>query len=94
MLNSKSNIPHSDCRRLAQTENMRIVEIFRTNIQSVKDADKVIRSLLALYPTCKINFDLEDEENILRVEAIGFGIQTDRIVNYMIELGYNCERIE
>jgi len=73
---------------------MRIVEIFRTDIQNDKDADKVISSLLILYPTCKINFDLEDEENILRVEAIGFGIEISRIVNYMIELGHNCERIE
>lgn len=73
---------------------MKIVEIFRTNIQSNRDVDKVIRSLLTIYPTCKINFDLEDEENILRVEAIGFGIETDRIVNYMIELGYHCEKIE
>ncbi len=73
---------------------MKIVEIFRTNIQNNRDADKVIRSLLTIYPTCKINFDLEDEENILRVEAIGFGIETDRIVNYMIELGYHCEKIE
>jgi len=94
MLNSKSNIPHSDRHRLAQTENMRIVEIFRTNIQSDKDADKVIRSLLALYPTCKINFDLEDEENILRVEAKQFKIETDIIINYMSGLGYSCERIE
>lgn len=73
---------------------MRIVEIFKTNIQNDKDADKVIRSLLTLYPTCKINFDLEDEENILRVEAIDLGIETDRVVNYMVGLGYNCERIE
>lgn len=73
---------------------MRIVEIFRTNIQNDKDADKVISSLLTLYPTSKINFDLEDEENILRVEASSFEIETDRIINYMVELGYNCERIE
>lgn len=73
---------------------MRIVEIFRTNIQNNRDADKVICSLLTQYPTLKINFDLEDEENILRIETSSFEIETDWIINYMAELGYNCERIE
>jgi len=73
---------------------MKTVEIFKTNIQNNRDADKITTSLLALYPIYKINFDLEDEENILRVEANKFEIETDEIINYMIGLGYSCERIE
>lgn len=73
---------------------MKIVEIFKTNVQNDKDADKIITSLLAMYPVYKINFDLEDEENILRVEVNKFEIEADKIINYMIELGYNCERTE
>ncbi|MGO3307473.1 MAG: methyltransferase type 11, partial [Sphingobacterium sp.] len=70
------------------------VEIFKTNVQNDKDADKIITFLLALYPVYKINFDLEDEENILRVEANKLYIEANKIINYMIRLGYNCERIE
>jgi hypothetical protein len=73
---------------------LKIVEIFKTNVQNDKDADKIITSLLALYPVYKINFDLEDEENILRVEVNKLYIEVDKIINYMIGLGYNCERIE
>lgn len=73
---------------------MKTVEIFKTNIQNNKDADKITTSLLALYSIYKINFDLEDEENILRVEGNKFEVETDEIINYMIELGYSCERIE
>lgn len=73
---------------------MKIVEIFKTNVQNDKDADKIITSLLAMYPVYKINFDLEDEENILRVEVNKFEIEADKIINYMIGLGYNCERTE
>lgn len=69
------------------------VEIFKTNVENDEDADKVTTSLLIRYPGYKINFDLEDEENILRVEAKQFEIATDDIIKYMIELGYSCERI-
>ncbi len=74
--------------------NMKIVEIFKTNVSTEKEARETTRSLLRLYPIYKINFDLEDEENILRVEAIKRKVETNNIIKYMIELGYNCERIE
>ncbi|MDM1296552.1 hypothetical protein HX021_19880 [Sphingobacterium sp. N143] len=48
---------------------MKIVEIFKTNVSTEKEAPETTRSLLRLYPIYKINFDLEDEENILRVET-------------------------
>ncbi len=70
------------------------VEIFKTNVENDEDADKITTSLLTRYPVYKINFDLEDEENILRVEANQFEIATDDIIKYMIELGYCCERIK
>lgn len=73
---------------------MKTVEIFKTNVQNDKQADKTIRSLLALYPIYKINFDLEDEENILRVEAHQFKIETANIIKCMTGLGYCCERLE
>ncbi|WP_010250524.1 hypothetical protein [Myroides injenensis] len=73
---------------------MKTVEIFKTNIQNDKVADKITISLLALYPVYKINFDLEDEENILRIEANKFKIETEEIIDYMIGLGYSCEPIK
>jgi len=73
---------------------MKIVEIFKTSIRNDEDADKIGTSLLALYPVYKINFDLEDEENILRIETDKFEIKADEIINYMIELGYSCELIK
>lgn len=73
---------------------MKIVEIFKTTVLTEKEARETTRSLLRLYPIYKINFDLEDEENILRVEANQRKVETTDIIKYMIELGYNCERIE
>ncbi len=49
---------------------MKTVEIFKTDVQDEKKACKIIKFLLAKYNNVyKINFDLEDEDNILRVEA-------------------------
>ncbi|MDJ1469259.1 hypothetical protein [Xanthocytophaga flava] len=55
---------------------MKTVEIFKTNVQNDKDAKRIIASFLAVYPLYKINFDLEDEDNIFRVEANHLGIGT------------------
>lgn len=73
---------------------MKTVKIFKTDIQNDTEADKVITFLIALYPFYKINFDLEDEENILRIEAYQIEIETDDIIKYMVDLECSCERIE
>lgn len=73
---------------------VKTVEIFKTNVRYKGKANKIIASLNALYPAYKINFDLEDVDNILRVEAYQLQINTSNIINAMIDWGYSCERIE
>jgi hypothetical protein len=46
-----------------------MVEIFKTNVQEVNDANAIIQKLLEHFPSAKINFDLEDCDKILRVEC-------------------------
>ncbi len=46
-----------------------MVEVFRTNIQTEKEADFILEELQKAFPDCFINFDLEDCENILRMET-------------------------
>ncbi len=46
-----------------------MVEVFKTNICSPKDAEQVIKSLTQLAPIYKINFDLEDCDKVLRIEV-------------------------
>lgn len=73
---------------------MKIVEIFRTDIQCPKEAEKVINLFLALYPVFKINIDLEDEENILRIESYGIKTKINQIADMMGKLGHYCERLD
>lgn len=73
---------------------MRLIEIFRTNVQSKDDAKKVVAFFLNEFPCYRTNFDLEDEDNVFRVEANQNEMGIDGIINSMINLGYSCERIE
>lgn len=78
----------------SQITQLKTVKIFKTNTRNDKDAAKIATSLLTIYPLYKINFDLEDGDNILRVEADQFEIETDHIIKYMVDLGYSCEVIK
>lgn len=46
-----------------------MVEVFKTNVRSPKAARRIIKSLSKLSAPHKANFDLEDCDKILRVEA-------------------------
>ncbi len=46
-----------------------LIKVFKTNIEDEKIAKKVIENLGYILPHCKINFDLSDCDNILRIEA-------------------------
>jgi hypothetical protein len=61
-----------------------MVEVFRTNISTALDAERIRNCILNLYPDYKINFDLEDCDRVLRIE-------TNRIISCreITELGLN-----
>ena len=69
-----------------------MVEVFRTNVTCTETADKLIAELLAIMPDSAINFDLEDSENILRVECENPDIQT--IIFVLRNNGFECEVLE
>jgi hypothetical protein len=72
---------------------MKRVEIFKTNVYRIKDAQRIVATLVSLFSSYKINFDLDDEERILRIESSQLEIETNSIVSKMFEWGYRCERI-
>lgn len=64
-----------------------MVAVFKTTVRSHEDSQKIIRSLKEKLNSSVINFDLEDRDNILRVESTS--IDTD-IVKKVI-MGFNYE---
>lgn len=71
---------------------MEIVEVFRTNVQKDAQARQLVKKLLVHFPHCKINFDLQDCDKILRVAGIaGIDICPDKIIRVINTCGYHCE---
>ncbi|MGJ7031240.1 hypothetical protein [Niabella hirudinis] len=68
------------------------VEVFKTNVQGPPVAKLLKMQLKALLPSAKINFDLEDCDHILRVEAPRtFDVALVR--NCMLYHGYEAEQL-
>lgn len=69
------------------------VEVFKTNVTDREIADKIISDLSVTLPQSKINFDLTDCDNILRIESTAH-IQIESITEQISRWGYVCEILE
>ena len=68
------------------------IEVFRTNVKTKKNAALVINLVKEILPVGKINFDLEDCDKILRIEAKEIEVQP--ILNLLLDLGFTCIPLE
>ena len=66
-----------------------MVEIFKTNITDKVTSDIVLRQIQVIFPTARINFDLEDHENILRIED--FRVSVPDVIRFATGMGFHCE---
>ncbi len=66
-----------------------MVEVFKTNVNCPDNALRIVKALSEHLPHAKINFDLQDVDNILRIEADC--IANNAIVGLMNEMCYECE---
>ena len=71
---------------------MPAVEVFKTNVTKKAHSEKLLSALLALYPSCKMNFDLSDCDKVLRVE--GDQLEASHIIFLVREYGFRCEVLE
>lgn len=69
-----------------------MIEVFKTDVQKAGSSKMLIRQLLAHWPDCKINFDLEDCDKVLRVEGEGFC--ANRIIELLKINGHHCEILD
>jgi hypothetical protein len=68
------------------------IEVFKTNVKTKKKADLVINLIKEIVPVGKINFDLEDRDKILRIEAKE--IQVEPILHLLMNSGFTCIPLE
>ena len=66
-----------------------MVEVFKTNVQQHEQADQLASVLRSRFDFCKINFDLDDCDKILRVEGKQISVET--IIEILSTQGLECE---
>ena len=71
------------------TQPFSMVEVFKTNITRKKQATLLAGILAEQFPFYRINFDLQDCDNILRIE--GHEVVPDKIIETLKLNGYHCE---
>lgn len=69
-----------------------MVEVFKTNIEDRALADDIVLQLQSVFPSAKINFDLEDCDRILRIES--GKIELIIVIETLSSLGFICEILE
>lgn len=72
---------------------MKVVEIFKTNVNKKREAYRIVKALLQRMPGCAVNFDLDDCDNILRVETHDKGLNISGVISLLNELNYSCEQL-
>lgn len=68
-----------------------MVVIFKTDVWEGNRAVYLIAKLKARFPACRINFDLDDCDRVLRIE--GEQLQVDSIRALLDEEGCCCEEL-
>ena len=69
-----------------------MIEVFKTNIQKVSQAKKLIGLLMQHFPGSKINVDLHDCDKVLRIE--GHNFLPAKVMMLVKENGFMCSVLE
>ena len=68
-----------------------MIKIFKTDVSNFQLAGYLLDCLSIQYPNYKMNFDLEDCDNILRIE--GTELCSESIIKQVLEITYCCEEL-
>lgn len=67
-----------------------MIEVYKTNVQTRQQANKIMGLLQHNFSKARINFDLQDCDKVLRLEGIKSGDKI-KVINDLICLGFKCE---
>ena len=69
-----------------------MVEVFKTNVQHRELAEQLVSVLQGRIDFCKINFDLDDCDKVLRIEGNDF--VSGNVIRVLIKRGFMCNLLE
>ena len=73
---------------------MRIVKVFKTDVHDQVVARRIILFLQQTFSHCRINFDLDDCDRILRIESQQGAIEESEIQLLVARYGHHCEPLQ
>lgn len=68
-----------------------MVEVFKTNVTSNHQAKQLVNLLEDYFSGYKVNFDLEDCDRILRVEARLKAVEPQPVITLLKQMGVSAE---
>jgi hypothetical protein len=71
----------------------KMVRVFKTNITDTAQAEEFVDSIHLNFSNYIANFDLEDCDNILRIESFNNEICREAIINLIAEKGFYAEEL-
>ena len=73
---------------------MKIVKVFKTDVQDQLVARQIIYFLQQTFSHCRINFDLDDCDRILRIESLNGSVEEAEIQLLIARYGHRCEPLQ
>lgn len=67
---------------------MKMIEVFKTNVPDSMVAELLMARLQRIFPGCRVNFDLDDCDRVLRIE--GHDLCSKQIMALCNTAGYDC----
>ena len=68
-----------------------MVEVFKTNVDCEHLAIKIVNVLYGKFHCHKVNFDLEDCDNILRIESNNGTLKVTELLQFLREFDFIAE---
>lgn len=68
-----------------------MVEVFKTDVTSNHHARVLVNLIQYHFEDYKVNFDLQDCDNILRIESLTSKVQADPVMNLLKDAGVKVE---
>jgi hypothetical protein len=68
-----------------------MVEVFKTNVKDLDHAKMLIDQIHKNFIDYKANFDLQDCDNILRVEYTSGMVQASHLIDLLKDFGFKAE---
>ena len=71
-----------------------MVEVFKTDVNNIQVANRVLDTLHRAFPGYKANFDLQDCDRILRIKSIACDIDVMAVIRILEEYGFSGSVLE